>query len=222
MPWAAVLFLLSVAAFAQSPARVLLVTGGHDHEPTFYSVFAGREEFVTNVNPHPNAYKGSLNRYDTVVLYDMVQDLPETQKANLKAFVESGKGLVVLHHAIVSFNNWPWYRETIGGQFWDKKSTYKHDVDLNIEPVADHPITRGLGKFRLNDETYQGMWISDKNTVLLRTDDPSSDGPVAWISPHAKSRVVVIQLGHGPLAHKSAQWQQLVRNAILWASGRLK
>lgn len=163
------LFLIAVAGFGQAPLQVMLVTGGHAHEPTLYTVFTGQKDFITNVNPHPIAYKNSLAKYDVVVLYDIVQDLPEAQKANLKAFVESGKGLVVLHHALVSFNDWPWYRETIGGQYWDKKSTFKHDEELDIEAVNDHPITRGLARFHMNDEVYKGMWISDKNTILLRT-----------------------------------------------------
>lgn len=218
----AVLPLVCCSAFAQTPLRALLVTGGHDHEPSFYSVFDGQKDIRTNVNPHPVAYNSSLDRYDVVVLYDMVQDLPEPQKARLKAFVDSGKGLVVLHHAVVSFENWPWYRQTIGGQYFEKTSTYKHDLELEIEPVTPHPITRGIGKFRINDETYKGMWMSEKNIVLLRTNHATSDGPVAWVSPHPVSKVVTIQLGHSSLAHNSPEWRTLVRQAILWAGGRLK
>ena len=219
---AAVILGTALCANAQEPLRVLLVTGGHDHEPSFYSVFAQQKDIVTNVNPHPVAYNGRLDRYDVIVMYDMVQDMPEAQKTRLKAFAESGKGLVVLHHAVVSFENWPWYREAIGAQYFEKKSTYKHDVEMTVEPVTQHPITRGLAKFRINDETYKGMWMSDKNTVLLRTNDPTSDGPVAWVSPYTQSRVVTIQLGHSSLAHNSPEWRTLVRNAILWAGGRLK
>ena len=213
--------LSSVLVFAQAPLRVMLVTGGHDHEPTFYSVFAEQKDIVTNVNPHPMS-GSSLERYDVVVLYDMVQELSDARKARLQEFVESGKGLVVLHHALVSHASWPWYRETIGGQYIEKKSTYKHDEDMDIEPVTPHPITRGMTKFRINDETYKGMWISENNTVLLRTTNPNGDPPAAWVSPHAKARVVVIQLGHGSLAHNHPQWRHLVRNAMLWAGGRLK
>ena len=216
-----ILCVACLSAFGQAPLRALLVTGGHDHEPSFYAVFADHKDIATTINPHPVAYKGSLDRYDVIVLYDMVQDLPEQQKQRFRAFVESGKGLVVLHHALVSFENWPWYRETIGAQYLENKSTYKHDVAMTIEPVTPHPITRGLGKFEINDETYKGMWIAEKNTVLLRTADPTSDGPVAWVSPHGRSRVATIQLGHGRLAHQSAEWRRLVRNAILWTGGRL-
>jgi type 1 glutamine amidotransferase len=56
----------------------------------------------------------------------------------------------------------------------------------------------------------------------LRTKDPTSDGPVAWISPYKKSRVVVIQLGHDEQAHLDANYQKLVHNAILWSGGRLQ
>jgi type 1 glutamine amidotransferase len=65
------------------------------------------------------------------------------------------------------------------------------------------------------------MWISPENKVLLRTDDPTSDGPVAWISPYQKSRVIVIQLGHDRLAHEHPAYRDLVKNAILWAGGKL-
>ena len=58
------------------------------------------------------------------------------------------------------------------------------------------------------------MWISPQNTVLLTTTNPLSDGPLAWISGYAKSRVVAIQLGHGREAHLEPGYRALVRNAI--------
>ena len=72
------------------------------------------------------------------------------------------------------------------------------------------------------DETYKKMWISPKVEVLLKTDNPTSDGPIAWVSPYNKARVVFVQLGHGRTAHLYPPYQQLVRNAILWSAGRLE
>ena len=54
----------------------------------------------------------------------------------------------------------------------------------------------------------------------MTTKHPTSDGPLVWISPYDKSRVVYIQLGHGTEAHNHADYQKLVHNAILWAAGR--
>ena len=39
--------------------------------------------------------------------------------------------------------------------------------------------------------------------------------------PWEKSRVVVIQLGHGREAHENPTYRKLVRNATLWAAGKL-
>jgi type 1 glutamine amidotransferase len=74
----------------------------------------------------------------------------------------------------------------------------------------------------LRDETYKDVWISPKVKVLLKTDCPTSDGPVAWISPYEKSRVIYIELGHDQQAHQNPQYRELVRRAILWAAGRLE
>jgi type 1 glutamine amidotransferase len=212
-------------------ARVMLVTGGHDHEPSFYSVFDGHGDLQVNVNPHPIAFKNDLRKsYDVLVLYDMIEDLDDQQKKNVRDFIESGKGIVVLHHALANFaTSWPWWYEAVAGARYVTKadsahpaSTYLHDQLLTVKPRADPPVLRGIPPFHIEDETYKQMWFSPDIQVLLTTDHPTSDGPVAWISPFAKSRVVCIQLGHGAAAHRNPAYRNLVHNAILWSAGTLK
>jgi type 1 glutamine amidotransferase len=43
---------------------------------------------------------------------------------------------------------------------------------------------------------------------------------LAWIGPCRTSRVVAIQLGHGPTIFDHPSYRALVRNAIVWAAGR--
>ena len=212
------------------PVRVHVVTGGHPFDPEFYELFVHRPDLEVTFTGHPDAYAHDFrNDVDVLVLYDLVQDISDAARANLRAFLESGHGLVVLHHAIADFVAWPWWSEqVVGGKYLLQPengrpaSTYKHDEDLYVEPVTQHPITRGLGPLHFSDETYHGMWISPRVRVLLRTTNPLSDGPVAWISPYDKSRVVYIQLGHGRFAHENPDYQELVHRAILWTSGRLQ
>ena len=75
--------------------------------------------------------------------------------------------------------------------------------------------------FALVDETYGHMQILPEAKVLLRTDAKSSDGPVAWVSPYEKSRVVVLQLGHDRQAHTNAAFREVFRRCLLWTGGRL-
>jgi type 1 glutamine amidotransferase len=208
--------------------RVLLVTGGHDHEPSFYSMFENQAEMTVNVDPHPGAFRTDpTEHYDVVALYDLVQvdDVQDSRRKNLQNFVERGRGLVVLHHALCSYNSWDWWwRDVVGARYLVKPdvnapaSTYKHGEHLNITPVRAHPVLKGVEAIEMVDETYKGMWISGSNTLLLTTDNPTSDGPLAWVSAYKKSRVVVIQPGHGREAHTHPAYRRLVGNALLWAA----
>jgi len=143
--------------------------------------------------------------------------------------VESGKGIVVLHHALLNYQHWPWwYEEVVGGSYRLQKegnnpsSTYKGDQRILVAPEGEHPITAALGSFQVMDETYKHMWISSRVQPLLTTDNPNSDRLLAWIGPCATSRVVAIQLGHGPTVFSDSGYRTLVHNAILWSAGRLK
>jgi len=219
--------------------RLLVVTGGHEFEPSLYHLFDAFH--WTHAVTNREAFKSDIRqKYDVLVLYDMESEIGDREKQNLQNFVESGKGLVVLHHALGDYNDWQWwYRDVVGGKYQLKAtpdqpaSTFKHDQDLLVRPTVGprqaSPVLTGgkemtglaMWDMHIIDETYKGMWISPDVKVLLRTDHPLSDGPVAWISPYPKSRVIVIQLGHDHKAHEHPAYRDLVKNAILWAGGKL-
>ena len=211
--------------------RVLVVTGGHDFETSFYTVFEGYDDLVwAHATSNQAAFKSDIRqKFDVLVLYDYSQELDEKGRKNLRDFVESGKGVVVLHHAICDYQDWEWwYKEVVGGKYLLKPegampaSTYKHDEELFVKPVIRHPITDGIGSIHIWDETYKGKWISASNTVLLTTDNPTCDPPVAWISSYPKSRVVYVALGHDGAAFRHPAFRALVRNSILWSASRLR
>ncbi len=221
---------MSAAAPKKDPVKVQLVIGGHDFAPALFEVFDGVQDIETNVVHQPAAYTlGRLENADVVVQYDMMQPISETHQANLRRYLESGKGLVVLHHAIASYQDWEWWwREVMGGRYVLKPSAtaemppsdFKHDIWMKTKTAAKHPVTRGIPPMLIYDEGYKGVWSSPDNEVLITTGHPASDPPVAWISPYDKARVVVILLGHGPEAHRHPHFQQLVRNAIRWTANR--
>lgn len=211
--------------------RGLLVTGGHDHETSFYTLFHGYDDLArTPVTSSAAAFQSDLRaKYDVMILYDFSRDLPEAGKKNLRDFVASGKGVVVLHHALLNYQEWPWwYEDVVGGSYRLRRdgdllaSTYKGDQKIFVAPDGEHPITRALGPFEVLDETYKHLWLSPKARPLLTTDNPNSDRFLGWIGPCATSRVVAIQLGHGPTIFSHPAYRTLVHNAILWAAGRLK
>ena len=219
----------TVALLAAQPVpgpRLLVVTGGHEHDTSFYTLFDGYN--ATCAQPNQFAFRADMRKkFDVLVLYDMMQELNDAGRRNLQNFVESGKGLVVLHHALADYNDWEWwYHDVMGAKYLLKPaldmpgSTYKHDQEFNVRVAAKHPITEGIGDFHITDEAYKGLWHSPEIKVLLTVDHPLQDTQVAWVSPYTKSRVAVIQLGHDHEAHQNPSYRKLVKNAIEWAAGR--
>ena len=212
--------------------RLLVVTGGHEYPTSFYSVFEGRPEWRwDHAASMREAFASDVTaKYDVVVFYDMtMQDPGDDARRNLQAFAEAGgKGIVALHHTIVSHPGWPFWEELVGGRYLEKdegewkKSTYRHDVELFVRPVGSHPVVDSVGPLQLEDEAYRGMRVSPKVVPLLETTHPDSDRLLGWVSPYATARVVYLQLGHGESAHRSPAYRDLVRNAVLWTGGRLK
>jgi hypothetical protein len=222
------------------PIRVLVVTGGHDFEHTeFLDLFRSIPgiEWKEAVQPAANDLytKEAAAAYDVLVFYDMVQKIGDEQKANLMCLLkEDGKGLVALHHCVASYQDWPEYRQIIGGAYYlndvvengavtHAKSTYDHDQHFRVNIVdGTHPVTLGIKDFDIVDETYGGFDALPDVSPLLRVDYPKSAPVVGWAHPYGKARVVYIQLGHGPTAYTNANYRQLIANAIQWVDANGK
>jgi len=214
--------------------RLLVVTGGHTYPTAFYTLFEGYDDIVwTHAASQKEAFTPKMkDNFDAVLLHDMGETIDDTGKANLRAFVEAGKGVVSTHHSIVDYTSWPWwYEEVIGGKYFvnaaagHPKSSYKEDVEIVARPVtamASHPVIRGLGPLPVVDEAYLGMWHADGIRVLMEADHPLNDRPVVYLGPNSSHRAIYIQLGHSSSTMRHPGYRKLVRNAILWSAGRLQ
>jgi hypothetical protein len=134
----------------------------------------------------------------------------------------------VLHHALADYLNWPEATKIIGGKFYiaskpgERNSGWKEGQQVHVR-IADpnHPITRFMKDFDIQDETYKDYDILPECKPLLFSDNPTSDKVIAWTHTYARSPVAYIQLGHGPAAYTNPSYRRLVAQAIRWAAGRL-
>lgn len=99
--------------------------------------------------------------------------------AALERRFASGRGAVLMHHALAGWAAWLGWAEIAGGRFLyqpDKvrgrpclDSGYRHDVDYQAEVVADHPVTDGLpASFAMLDELYLAEVFEDAVEPLVR------------------------------------------------------
>ncbi len=223
------LTICSFSAFAQK--KILLITGGHAFEETaFYAMFSsfGEVSFDTISQPSANTLltdESALKKYDCLVYYDMVQDITDEQKAAWIHLLKKGKGMVFLHHSLVSYQAWPEFRKIIGGKYLLKSegtnpaSTYRHDVDFNIQVMdKSHPVCKNVPDFKIHDEVYGSYLVNDDVTPLLKTDHPESTPVVGWCQKYEKSRIMYLQLGHDHFAFENENYRRLVQNAIRWVA----
>ena len=199
---------LSFCALAQGLAQnnsdqinLLVITGGPtlkhkiDLVPTsFYSLFMGYDNLTWDHATHDEAafQTDRLSEYDVILMYNRSDSLSEKSKQNLKKYLASKKGLIVLHHALGSYNNWEWWwKEVVGGKYQMKatgdfsKSDYKQGETIRMIPQKDHPLTV-LGSFELSDETYKDLWISEKSKFCMRRTTQTAMGQLHG-SVHSKN-----------------------------------
>ncbi|HSH94079.1 MAG TPA: ThuA domain-containing protein [Roseimicrobium sp.] len=226
--------LTGVAAETPAKPKVLVVTGGHafEKEP-FYRIFSDNSAIAFTAAEHgkTNATvwdRDDLASFDVFVLYDMPMNITDTQKAGFMSLFEKGKGVVVLHHALVSFQSWPDYERIIGGRYpkppngqsqVTDKVGYEHDVDFQVVITdREHPITKGMKDFPMHDEIYWGFRVGLDVHPLLTTTHPKSGKPLMWTRSEGRSRLVFLQLGHDHMAYDKPEYRQLVARSIRWVT----
>jgi type 1 glutamine amidotransferase len=231
------LALLAVELASAQPAKlkVLVVTGGHGFaREAFFDVFKSNSGIAFSEAKHrknADAYeRDDLLSHEVVVLYDMPKTITEAQKKNFLSLFQKGIGVVVMHHALVSYQHWPEYERIIGGRYPEQDGKggvvteqvgYEHDVDVPVVIVArEHPITAGLKDFVIHDEIYWGFRVGSDVTPLLTTTHARSGKPLMWTRTEGKSRLVYLQLGHGPSAFKDSNYRELVARSIRWVARR--
>lgn len=216
--------------------RVLVITGGHDFEKdAFFKLFKDNPDITYRAVEHPQAHAEftaeAAKQYDVIVMYDFNQKISEEAKADFVARLKEGKGLVVLHHAIATYPDWPEYWKIIGARYYLAKtnvngvekarSAYKHGMHFTLHvPDPDHPVTRGVKDYEIHDETYKWFDVAQECHPLLTTEEPESNHVIAWAKSYEKARVIYMQSGHDHFAYENPNFQQVLRQAIRWTAKR--
>ncbi len=217
--------------------EVVVITGGHgfEHDP-FFKIFDDIKEihYAESLQKDQSELFEDIQGwdYDVMVFYNMGQEISPKRRKNFLALLDKGVGVVVLHHTMCAYQDWPEFKKITGTKYYlkeateggaiQKAGTYLHDIDMNVR-VADrkHPITQGMSDFTIHDEGYKNCWFDKDNHVLLTTDHAASDATIGWVRQYGKSRVCTIQLGHDSKAYENPNYSQLIKRAVLWSAGRL-
>jgi hypothetical protein len=221
------------AVTGASALRLLVVTGGHEFATSFWEIFKSQPGWEIERRAHER--DAAATAYDTpippdvdaVLLYDMPRSITQRQQQNFLALFERGAGVVVLHHALAGLQQWPTFEEITGLRMREKGEgglppfTFKHDVSFELQRLElKHPVLEGVPSFSVFDETYGRMYYHADIQPLMVTNHPTSIPVVVWTRLYKKSRLVMIQPGHGPQVYDNPHFRRLIGNSVAWTARR--
>lgn len=219
---------LAVTALAASlqaapgPIRVLFL--GHEsehHDSAKYCPMLmkemGREAIYFDYFTRPDVLNTEiLSHYDAVMLYANHGKITPEQFTALNTFVESGHGFLPIHCASACFGNEPKFIAMVGGRFKEHKTGVFKATILD----KTHPIMQGVNEYETWDETYVHDQINEEGRKLLaeRVEGDHHE-PWTWVREQGKGRIFYTASGHDEKTWGNADFQKMLRNAIVWSVG---
>jgi type 1 glutamine amidotransferase len=158
---------------------------------------------------------------DLLVFYFWNHDWNAERYQQLDAYLERGRGIVLLHSATIADKDPEQLAARIGLAAQPGPTKYLHcPLDLKIVAASDHPITRGLKQIHLLDEPYWPM-IGDTNKVqvLATTAQEGKLWPMLWTFQRGKGRVFASIIGHYSWTHDDPMFRILALRGLAWAAG---
>ena len=222
-----------MASFAEGRISVAVVTCGHFFDvPGFTQLFRaipGVDPYIQDIENWAQDDAKVRGRYDVTVFFSMhgvEQGRPDCVpkgkvREALEALGTTRQGIVVLHHAILSYNGWPVWINVVGMEDRFVDFEFHDNQQLRVDIAnADHPITRGLSPFEIVDESYVMPNAGAGNDVLLTCDHPKSMRTIGWVRTCGQSRVFCLELGHDAVAWENSGFRGVLGRGIRWCAGK--
>jgi len=222
--------------FAQPAAKkvkVLVVTGIEYHDwrataPQIAKQLASCSDLDVLLEPDYNILcTDKIFNYDVIFFnFCILQDFDKETRNdglaidNIEKFLKSGKGIVIYHLAIGMFEKHTDRVLPLIGRDYDR-ALPPHDPFRNFEVTItdrEHPITKHIPDFNIDDELYTCMRGDHPIRVLAEamSSEQQKKYPMAYLYKYGEGYAFTTVLGHDMQALKSPAFVTMLRNAVLW------
>lgn len=213
--------------------KTAVITGAHSYDVLgFHALFRGLEgvdAYIQHVEDFTASEQAVRDSYDVVLFYGMPVDTPTdegapwyagTPRSALEHLGQTEQGIVVLHHALIAYPQWPIWSRIVGID--DRTFEYHPDQTIHVDVASpEHPITQGLEAWDMIDEAYVMVEPAAGSHVLLTTECPVSMRTLGWTRQYGKSRVFCFACGHDRQAWQNGGFREILRRGIVWCGGHL-
>jgi type 1 glutamine amidotransferase len=145
--------------------------------------------------------------------------LSERGRGIIRDHVASGRGLLAIHGAPISFDTWPEWSDLLGvGWRWGI-STHPPFGAAEMRPRADHPITRGMKPFQVEDEIYTGLSVEPWMTPVAEGRTPDTPWqPVVYAGEKDGARRAWCGFGHCAASFANPEHAAMIVRAAKWVA----
>jgi len=179
----------------------------------------------------------NLSNYQVFVQLHLAPfDLTPPQQFSIQQFISRGNGWIGIHAAGLTGKSfidpktpyWQWFETLMGDVVYTPHPAFQ-EGNLIIED-HNHPVTKNLpASFKVHDEWYEFDKSPRPNVHVLAIADetsfkqvkPMGDHPIIWTNPKY-DRALYIGIGHDASVCSDANFNILMRDAILWAASRIE
>ncbi len=136
----------------------------------------------------------------------------------LTDFVAGGKGMLALHAATICFDDWPEWKDLVGGRWVWGTSRHPPFGPFDVTVHSDrHDIVAGAPRsFRIEDEAYGFLDLTDDIVPLATATHGGATHPLIWARSVGRGRVVHDALGHAVQGYRTPAHRDIVSAAIRW------
>jgi uncharacterized protein len=143
-------------------------------------------------------------------------------RAGLEGHLAAGGAVLGVHSSATSLTTMARWPAILGGRWVRGHSMHPAQSEASIRISAvDHPITHGLGDFRIFDERYSYLETKPDITVLGEHSHDGLRHPLIWCRQTDRSRIVYDGLGHDTRSYDCPAHVDLLRRAARWLLGDL-
>lgn len=213
--------------------KAAVVTGGHSYDVVgFHRLFRdleGVDAYIQHLDDYASSAPEARDWYDAVVFYIMPTEGPTDEgqpwyagepKRALEHLGITDQGVVVLHHALLAYPQWPAWSDMVGV----KKRKFDYHIGERVTchiARPDHPITNGIGDWEMVDELYEMDEAGEGSDILITCDNPKSMPTLAWTRTHGRARVFCYESGHDNRTWENETFRTVLSRGTQWAAGRL-
>src|SRR5262245_17493528 len=195
---------LACSASAAQPLRVFIRGGVKTHGPGQHDHPRFLAEWKELLNKRGAQADGAmdfptaeqLEKTDVLVMFAAeAGTIKPEQREYLDKFLKRGGGMVCIHDAVCGRDP-QWFKTIIGGA-WEHGHSKWYEGELSFYYMdTEHPITKGVSNFELDDELYYELHMMPEARILAATytpNKPNTDRARTAGGPDRKPSVYDIQ-----------------------------